>query len=508
MLDVANQYRIRQAYYLEKKSQREIARELGYSRNTVKKALEQDEPFEYRRQGPPPAPVLGPYKERLKALVDANQDLPRKQRYTARKMYEVIREAGYRGAESTVRYYVGQLRKETRQQRVYLPLEYEPGVDMQMDWGEAVVELGGEVMSVKLFYGRWCYSRKLFVAAYPSEKQECFWDGHVRAFHYFGGVPQRIIYDNLKPAVLRILEGRNREEQALFLAFRNHYVFESRYCNPASGHEKGGVENDVGYARRNFLAGCPTFADYDELNTYLLAQCQQADERTVHGQPQPVCAAWRLEQTHIRALPAHDFACCASHELNVNKYSQVQFETNRYSVPTDQAYRTVTLRAYPFRIEILYHDQVLATHGRSYAREQDILDPLHYLPLLEQRPGAFEHARPMRQLRQSWDPIYDDLLDHLQHRLSGSRAIREFVRILSLHRCYPPEAVTAAVRQALACGSAHLDNVTLCLHQTLRPDLPLPQLDLSAQPALAQLGHQPVDLTVYDQLLRGGSHVY
>jgi hypothetical protein len=192
----------------------------------------------------------------------------------------------------------------------------------------------------------------------------------------------------------------------------------------------------------------------------------------------------------------------------VNKYSQVQFETNRYSVPTDQAYRTVTLRAYPFHIDILFHDQVLATHARSYAREQDILDPLHYLPRLEQRPGAFEHARPMRQLRHSGDPVYDDLLDHLQQRLPGSRAIREFVRILSLHRSYPPEVVTAAVKQALACGSAHLDTVTLCVHQALMPDAPLPQLDLSAHPTRAHVGQQPVDLAVYDQLLRGGSHVH
>ncbi len=508
MLTVADQYRIRQAYYIEKKSQREIAREMGYSRNTVKKAIEQDEAFAYRRQEPPKAPVLGPYKERLKELVEANRELPRKQRYTARKMYDLIRAEGYGGAESTVRYYVAQLRKATRKQRVYLPLAYEPGVDMQMDWGEAVVELGGEVTTVKLFVTRWCYSRKVFVAAYPSEKQECFLDGHVRAFHFFGGVPQRIIYDNLKPAVQRILEGRNREEQALFLAFRNHYVFESRYCNPASGHEKGGVENDVGYARRNFLPGRPAFADYEELNAYLAAQCQQADARTVYGQSQSVQEAWQVEQDHLRALPHHEFACCATREASVNKYSQIQFETNRYSVPTDQAYRVVTVRAFPFRLEILHHDQVLATHQRSYAREQDIIDPLHYLPLLEQRPGAFEHARPMRQLRQSWDPIYDDLLAHLQQRLTSARAIREFVRILSLHRCYPPEAVTDAVKQALGCGSAHLDNVTLCLHQALIPETLPPQLDLSAQPALAEVGQQPIDLAVYDQLLQGGSHVH
>jgi transposase len=508
MLTVADQYRIRQAYYLEKKSQREIAREYGYSRNTIKKAIEQEEAFKYRRQKPANAPVLGPYKERLKELVTSNQQLPRKQRYTAHKMYEVIREEGYRGAESTVRYHVAQLRKVTGKQRVYIPLEYEPGVDIQMDWGQAVVELGGAVTTVKLFIMRWCYSRKLFVAAYPSEKQECFLDGHRRAFHYFGGLPQRIIYDNLKPAVKRLLEGRQREEQSLFLAFRNHYVFESQYCNPASGHEKGGVENDVGYARRNFLPGRPAFVDYDDLNAYLLDQCQQTDQRTVHGQPHAVAEAWQIEHAHMRPLPDHDFACCVTRELKVNKYSQIQFETNRYSVPTDQAYRVVTVRAFPFQLEILHHDQVLATHWRSYARKQDIIDPLHYLPLLEQRPGAFEHARPMRQLRHNWDPVYDDLLAHLQQRLTGARAIREFVRILSLHRCYPSETVTDAVKQALGCGSAHLANVTLCLHQALMPETLPPQLDLSTQPTLAEVGQQPIDLAMYDQLLQGAPHVH
>jgi len=508
MLQVADQFRIRQAYHHEKKSMRAIAHELGYSRNTVKKAIEQEEPFAYKRRQPAPAPVLGPYKERLQELVEENRSLPRKQRYTTHKMYEIIREEGYQGAESTVRYYVAQVRKVTRKKQVYLPLDYDPGIDMQMDWGEAAVILGGKRTTIKLFVLRWCYSRKLFVAAYPSEKQESFLDGHVRAFHYFGGLPQRIIYDNLKVAVLRVLTGRNRQEQAVFLAFRNHYVFESRYCNPASGNEKGGVESDVGYVQRNFLPGVPSFADYEELNAHLLAECQKADQRTVDRQPQAVNEAWQTEQAHLRALPRHDFACCASREVKVNKYSQVTFETNRYSVPTDQAYPSVTLRAYPFRVEILHQGRILTTHVRCYEREQDISDPLHYLPLLEQRPGAFEHAQPMRQLRQDWDPVYDKLLPHLQQRLAGTRAIREFVRILSLHRHYPTEAVTAAVKQALACGSAHLDNVKLCLHQTLTPE-PIPaQLDLSAQPALAQVGQEPVDLTVYDQLLQEDAHVY
>ena len=502
---MADQLHIREAYHIQKKSMRQIAREQGHSRNTVKKAVGEKAPFEYKRQGPAPAPVLGPYKERLRGLVEANRKLPRKQRYTSRKMYEVIRAEGYQGAESSVRRYVGQLRSQTDKRPVFIPLEYDPGVDMQMDWGAAQVVLGGQVTTVNLFVLRWCYSRQMFVAAYPSARQECFMEGHVRAFHSFGGLPQRIIYDNLKPAVKHILKGRNRQEQEHFLAFRTHYVIDSRYCNPHAGHEKGGVESDVGYVQRNFLAGVPAFDDYPALNVYLAGECDRANQRRIAGQAMTIAEAWQEEQPHIRPLPAYDYPCCVIREARLNQYSQVTFQTNRYSVPTDQAYPQVTLRAYPFKIELLHHDRVLATHPRSYEREQDILDPLHYLPLLEQRPGAFEHARPIREWRESWDPVYETLLSHLQARLPAQRAIREFIRILDLHRQHAAPAVTAAIQQALACGCAHLDSVTLCLHHQAESPVVLPQLDLSSRPLLAQIGQQPVDLQVYDHLLQGGT---
>jgi len=331
-------------------------------------------------------------------------------------------------------------------------------------------------------------------------------EGHVRAFHYFGGLPQRIIYDNLKPAVKHILKGRSRKEQDNFLAFRTHYVIDSRYCNPHAGHEKGGVESDVGYVQRNFLAGVPTFTDYSALNRYLVEECDRANARTISGQALSVAEAWEEERESIRPLPAYDYPCCLTREAGLNQYSQVVYQTNRYSVPVDQAYPRVTLRVYPFTVEILYQDQVLARHPRCYEREHDIIDPLHFLPLLEQRPGAFEHARPIRQWRETWDPVYETLLAHLQTRLPVQRAIREFIRVLNLHRHYPPAVVTEAVRQALACGCAHLDSVTLCLHQQEQPVFTPPQLDLSAHPDLAAVGQQPVDLLVYDRLLQGGSY--
>ena len=199
------------------------------------------------------APVLGAYKAQIEALLVENERLPRKQRYTSGKIYRTLRQAGYQGAESTVRAYVSQRRKAVRRPAIYLPLVFDPGVDAQVDWGEATVIMHGEQVVVQLFVMRLCYSRKLFVMAFPTQRQEAFLLGHVLAFAHFGGVPHRISYDNLKMAVQQILEGRNRIEQTDFVRFRSHYLFESRFCTPAQGHEKGGVESEVGYSRRNFL---------------------------------------------------------------------------------------------------------------------------------------------------------------------------------------------------------------------------------------------------------------
>jgi transposase len=238
----------------------------------VRKALENSSPKAYTLSAAKDAPKLGAYKAQIEALLAESERLPRKQRYTSGKIYQIIRQAGYQGAESTVRYYVSQQRKALRRPPIYLPLVYDPGVDAQADWGEATVILDGEQVVVQLFIMRLCYSRKLFVMAFPTQRQEAFLLGHVRAFSHFGGVPQRISYDNLKTAVQHILQGRNRIEQTDFVRFRSHYLFESRFCTPAQGHEKGGVESAVGYSRRNFLTPVPAVADYDELNALLLGR--------------------------------------------------------------------------------------------------------------------------------------------------------------------------------------------------------------------------------------------
>jgi hypothetical protein len=245
---------------------------------------------------------------------------------------------------------------------------------------------------------------------------------------------------------------------------------------------------------------------YEELNAHLLARCQAEDQRTVKGQPRPIGTMWTEEQPALLPLPSHDLPCCVTREVTLNPYCQVVFETNRYSVPAEHAYPNLTLRAFPFAVEILHGEAVLARHPRCYERDQDILDPLHYLPLLAQRPGAFDHAQTIRRWRSSWPPVYEDLLKRLQRRFDRSAAIRQFVQVLDLNRAYDAALVEQAVTQALALSCAHLEGVNWCLRQLVSP-LPAPApLDLTSRPQLANIGRQPLDLNGYDHLLRGGSH--
>jgi transposase len=239
MISVEDREKIRWAYFIEQKSVRQIARELHVARKTIRKAIASAEADVYTLQAPRLAPLLGPYKGRIDELLAENEQLPPKQRYTGHLICKELAKIGYQGSEPTVRRYIAQRRREKRRPKVYIPLEFDPATDAQADWGEAVVEIAGERITVQIFHMRLCYSRKLFMMAFPTQNQEAFFEGHVRAFHYFGGVPHRITYDNLKAAVQRLLAGHSRQEQVAFIALRSHYLFESYFCTRGQGRAEG-----------------------------------------------------------------------------------------------------------------------------------------------------------------------------------------------------------------------------------------------------------------------------
>lgn len=503
MIQVEEIEQIRRAYFIEGQSIRAIARHYRHGRRVIRRAIASAEPPQYQRQAPKTAPVLGPYQARIDELLAESERQPRKQRYTARKIFHMLQAEGFPGSESTVRRYVSAQRQAQRQPEAFLPLEFDPGQDAQVDWGEAQVVIADEPVTAQVFVMRLNYSKTRFAIAYPHQQQDAFLAAHIQAFHFFGGVTHRITYDNLKTAVYEILTGHNRQEQQAFIAFRSHYLFESYYCTPGQAHEKGGVEVDIGYVRRNFLVPVPHVASWEELNQQLRAACLRDTARQLRGEPATIAAMWEMEKPLLLPLPAHDFQPCTSHPVKANTYSLVMFQTNQYSVPVAYAGKQLVLQAYPFHIKVLALDQVIAEHPRCFKREQAVYDPLHYLPLLVQRPGAFEHAAPLRRWRSQWPPAYETLLAELQARYPDGQGIREFLHILKLHRDYPAEWVTQAVEQAVRVGAAHLDGVLLCLRAYISADNTTTTLDLSAYPQLQQVGNYTVNLAQYDQLRSG-----
>lgn len=504
MLSVEQREAIRRAYYVEQKSVRQIARELHCSRKSVDKALASASPTAYTRTAPYASPKLGPFKQRIAELLAERAQQPPKQRYTSPRIYQILRAEGYQGSPARLRGYLGSIHWRQPRPRSFFPLEFDPAQDAQVDWGEAIAVIAGVRLTIQLFVLRLCFSHLTFAMAFPTQRQEAFFLGHVHAFRFIGGVPHRLSYDNLTTAVKKVLTGHNRIEQAAFVTFRSHYLFASHFCTVGEGHEKGQVEHGVGYVRRNFLVPIPVVDSFAALNAHLLATCEEERARTVHGEEQPIGVRWQQERPALRPHPAHDLPCCVTVQATRTPYSQVIFETNRYSVPVDRGASQLTLRAYPFQVEILDRDQVLARHPRSYAREQDLFDPLHYLPLLEQRPGAYEHAKPIRRWRETWPPCYSALLERLRQRDGDGPGLRMFIAVLQLHQHHPAPLIAQAIGEALELGAIHLEGVRLCLHQLQTPDAVLPSLDLAQQPQLAQIGTQPLDLTCYDQLLTGG----
>jgi transposase len=501
MITVEKKEQLRRAFFVEGKSIREIQRETGHHRKTIRKALEDGSVPEYRRRAPRACPVLDPVKGIIDRWLDEDRDRPPKQRHTAKRIYtRLTSEYSFEGAESTVRGYVGARRKEMGAQ-VFIPLAYAPGQIAQVDFGEAQVVLAGERRVVQLFCMRLGHSKQSFVTALPSQAQEAFFEGHVRAFAFLGGVPRVLVYDNLKVAVKRILKGRNREEQAAFVAFRSHYLFESQFCTPAEGHEKGLVEGLVGYARRNWLVPIPEFATWEELNSHLLSKCRAEGERRLRGMQETIGQALTQEQATFLPLPAQAFRCCVQRPVRANGFGLVSFQTNRYSVPADHAHERLWLRAYVDRIEISNGQQSLATHPRCYHREQDILTPLHYLPLLAQRPGAWDQAKPILEWQQRWPKVFDEYLAALRQHLPQSQATREFVAILGLHEEHAETRIAQALEVAMASHCYSADGVKQLLrHLSEQPHTPDP-LTVQQLPVPDVGPVQWPELRQFDQLL-------
>ena len=491
---------IRYAVLVEGKSQRQVARESGYSRNTVKRLLEDSGRPKYQLSEPRTSRVLGKYKGLLEKWVEEDSQKGKKAQRTARRMYALLqKEHGYGGAEATIRSYVGKLRKGVRH-KIYVALAYAPGECGQVDFGEAEVKIAGKMERVQLFVMWLGYSGATYVQAYPGQTQEVFFAGHVAAFEFFGGVPQALWYDNLSNAVQKVLTGWEREEQESFISFRTHYLYKAEYCNVASGWEKGGVEGRVGYVRRNWLIGAGEFASWQALNEELRQQCQNEQARTLPRRTESIGVRLQEEQAVLRSLPNRPYPCCKTLAVKANHLALVTYRTNRYSVPVDKAHEALTLHAYVERIEIVCGSTVVASHVRSWGREQDLLNPYHYLPLLAQKPRAFAQAQVIRQWRSVWPTVFDDYFEQLKSRLPTAEATRRFVEMLKLGEMYSESELATALDEGLQRCCWEVAGIRELLRRANEGAAP-PAALLLDHPQLAAIQVKVPNLTCFNQLL-------
>src|SRR5215203_2440448 len=388
--------RVRHACHVEGVSQREAARRFGIHRNTVRKMLAFSAPPGYRRAKPPPRPKLGAFTAIIDQILTTDRSAPPKQRHTAKRLFERLRaEHGYAGGYTTVKAYVHEHR--ARSQEMFVPLAHPPG-HAQADFGEAVAVIGGVRQKIHFFCLDLPHSDAGFVKAYPAERLEAFCDGHNATFAFFGGVPRSILYDNTRLAVARIRGDGTRERTRGFAELRSHHLFLDRFGRPGKGNDKGKVEGLVGYARRNFLVPIPTAASFAELNARLEQHCLDRLDDRLRGHAESIGERLERDLAALLPRPPVPYDACDRRPARVSSLSLVRYERNDYSVPTAYGHRPVLVKGYVEEVVIACGAEIIARHKRSYAREDFVFDPLHYLALLEQKPGALDQAAPLQDI--------------------------------------------------------------------------------------------------------------
>jgi transposase len=497
MLVVETVVRIRREYAAGKPI-KAISRDLKLSRKVVRKAIRAEEgAFSYQR-ATQPFPKIGPVRERLEQLLAENEARPRRDRLKLTRVWDLLVREGYEGSYCSVRRYAARWRLETKAApgdggTAFVPLMFQPGEAFQFDFSHEDVEIAGQPMRVKVAHVRLCASRAIYLRAYPRETQEMVFDAHARAFAFFGGVPTRGIYDNMKTAVDAVFVGKDRVFNRRFLLMADHYMFEPTACTPASGWEKGQVENQVKISRDRFFKPRLKFASLEELNGWLEAECLRWARQHPHPEQGDITLAQALEAERPalqQTLGPFDGFHEAQHA--VSGTCLITFDRNRYSVMAKAAKCSVQVRAYADRIVVRCAGEVVAEHARCFGRGRTVYDPWHYLPVLARKPGALRNGAPF----QDWE--LPPALTRLRRKLGrGDEADRRFVRVLAAVLVDGLDAVDDAVREALDAGAASDDLIISILARRREPP---PPPTITTSEALA-LRHPPVaDCARYDQL--------
>ena len=509
MLVVETIAKIRRAYFAQNKPIKTICREFRVSRRVVRKVIRsQATEFRYQRSRQP-LPRINPWRDQLEGVLLENEGKPARERLTLIRIFEELRALGYEGSYDAIRRYAKRWRTErgAATAEAFVPLSFAPGEAYQFDWSHEIVLINGVRVTVKVAHVRLCHSRMLFARAYPRETQEMVFDAHNRAFAFFKGTCTRGIYDNMKTAVETVFIGKDRQFNRRFLRMCGHYLVEPTACTPASGWEKGQVENQVGVVRERFFTPRLRVASYEELNAWLLDRCVAYAK--AHKHPELIdCTIWQAFEAERPRLVqiTGPFDGFHATQVAVSKTCLVRFDNNKYSVASRAVGRPVEIQAGACpragrrpdpgadRIVICQDGTMVGEHRRRFGRGATIYDPWHYVPVLARKPGALRNGAPFK------DWLLPASLERLRRKLQGSDdGDRQMVKVLSAVLTDGLAAVEAACAEALADGVHSADVVLNILSRRRDPD---PAITILTPDAL-RLQHLPIaDCARYDSLRR------
>ena len=489
---------IRFSVLREEKSKRAVLRETGMHWTTLERILQHSEPPGYRLSKERPKPRIGPFLDRIADILESDKQIPKKQRHTAKRIYERIKEEGYQGKYTQVKEAVSRIKRHTRE--VFMPLIHRPG-EAQADFGEALAKVSGVLRKVHFLVIALPYSDAFFVIAFERECTETWWEGHVRAFEFFGGVPIRITYDNSRVLTSQIICSRGSELTKGFLHLKSHYLFDHHFCRVRRANEKGVVEGVVKYVRLNFFVPVPQVRDLEELNERLAQMCRDDLARRLRGKRCPKAELLVEDQAAFHSLPPIPFDACRIRTTIANSLSLVRFDANDYSVPVRYAHHFITMKGYVDRVLLCCEKETVAEHKRSWDKEGILFKPVHYLALLERKPGALHHALPLADLNlpECFDILHRRLQAKAERQGEGTR---EYIRVLRLLEDHSLSEVTQAVIKGLHVGAHTRDAIAQFLIP--QPSWSHPTFRLNGREHLQSVRVAGPDISAYRALLPSG----
>lgn len=494
---------IRMAHYKYGQTIRKISRDIRKSRATIRKALAGQEPS-YRLTESREKPVMSEYMGTITNWLLGDKDAPAKQRHTAKRIYDrLVEECQFAGSESIVRKTVRELKEELHlvYHEAFIPSDPARRNGAEVDWGEAWMKLNGIDQKVYMFCMRAKFSGKTFVKLYPVMLQECFFNGHIEAFTYFGGVFDELVYDNLSIAVKKVLRGKGRIEQSAFVSFRSYYYFTPIFCNTCKGNEKGGVEGSVCFVRHNFLTPLPQFESLTQANDYLLEKCIAHDKHRTQGQELTIGQLFAQEKARLLMEPRKPYNNYKLIETAVDKYLTVQVMTNRYSVPAKYAGKQVTVELGLYDVRITQQNRLIAKHERSFQKHKWLLDPWHYMEVLRRKSYAFKSSMVMTAIETNWSPVVKQLWEIQIGKHGETAGTKDFLDTLLFFQDKDYKDMIATIELAIENGTTNKESLKMLYEALMEKEEKREDASVQHLPNIAQFTLPSPDPSKFDVLM-------